>query len=1062
MSSQITINAGTVITVQNVEETTEIVSPLDTDLIAMGRGVETVHTTVEDFKAPLIALVTQSVIGSATPSSSPTGTETNGQSYRVSNTKVVPDPDDGSNDDIYTHFLTNTPDGSGGFLPIIVPASTSGLITKSGDSWVFIKDQVNPNRLIKITERAETTFRLNDVPIFDTGNQYLSLVDKAINGVTTINSNYRYVAISSFYAQRKSDGTFILNSTLTLSNSLTEGDPNDMDILCYLPITASRTVPASGVMRMYFKDNSATPKLQQAEVILDMSYFSLDTTYSFSFATKKVGLINTGFVDGINTKKGFPIGRDGYNVFNGTPFGLHRGFLELGNWGNVSDKEFRFVRMDRGSDGTVTLDIAVDVDGTQLAMLRSTIAASDFVGVYSGAMTWPGSGTPNRDYGIEVKIDCDAITEHFPAGAFTTSPFDGYTLDMAPLDYYTKQLVADRYSFTQGGYADYRAMWYLNGDYRLTPYGIKLPEGATNFSYNGFLDKNANILFGDKGGKIIAFGWENEDGTKYSGAENKTELSGEIPEGAHYVHLSTKTANIATTSFYVTGKFKNEEKRDFFSVQSAILDNTVPDGVYTAQKFTFRKKGKDINDVEILDGNDLALADDYSYNGVKVTGPSFGHLVNYKNGLRYFYNGNVNKIYTLDDNDNRVDLFTDVTHPTVWGASAKVGNGRAVLEVLKDKSVLFSLAFNDGDNRYYSLYKLKPDGTLTKCFNYSNDFYHKDWLPTSDPDYNKPGFANGCPVGDWSFTYAEGLILATEYGEGTSAYWAENNPSLGGNGRGVSACVWASNNQGDSWVKVLDLNDKKVPANGEADDNWKYATTTNYRKLQHIHVIRYDNYARRILVTNGDGQNYLWSIGIDDLKAFISTALPVDPNDFPVADTPSPVWTSYMICISNDLAPIMNYNSMRLQFTGLHPMEQGILLLHDAPREFNYFLHRNGYIDGVGNIEPTYNWENINDFDTTVEFTTSQVTTDGFVMNSIRFSKSEPILISHSASGKYCRIWGTYNGFQHRELLKTDQKIIKFGCRVFQHESGDLFISSGVDETPSTAGYVVVEKNRLN
>jgi len=94
-----------------------------------------VYTTLEKVQAQAAA----NVIGSAIPTQSPTGEETNGQSYRVSNTTGA--------EVTYTNFLTNVPDGSGGFLPVTQPDKTGGFLIKNTDGWVFSETPVDTDGL---------------------------------------------------------------------------------------------------------------------------------------------------------------------------------------------------------------------------------------------------------------------------------------------------------------------------------------------------------------------------------------------------------------------------------------------------------------------------------------------------------------------------------------------------------------------------------------------------------------------------------------------------------------------------------------------------------------------------------------------------------------------------------------------------------------------------------------------------------------------------------------------------------------------------------------------------
>ncbi|UAY56271.1 hypothetical protein [Arachidicoccus terrestris] len=1104
--SNSTVPVGTEIELQSIEDTAQVTEAFETDSVPIGRGGVTVHMPFGDFKGDIVKEATESYIGEiALNSELPDNPDNKPIWGDVTNTKIAPTPDDGSSDDIYNEFLDKNNE------PLVVPASTSGKFSYNGQYWSYIliyknllllienwsprkyktgeqcvhngglwaaKDyttaaadepgvsplwrpiSVPSIRLNKITENAATTFTYGDTRYADLGNTFLSMVDKAIREINVINSNYKYVSLKAWANTIKTDGTSAFNCTLTLSNNLTPGDPEDKDILCYVP---SLDVPDDGIVKLYFKDNLSSTALENVEIVFDTTGFIKDLLYAWTFGEKKLGVLNAGFINNITSTDGYPIGHDTYNVFTGAPFVIQRSLKNITCWGNVADKTFKFVRLIRDNNDRVIFDIAVYQNGAQISLLRSILLPENFSGLYTDSMPWGGSGSPNRDYGLTLTLDCDVIKSNFPAGAFTIVPLGDDVISLKKGDY-KRALLADYYDISSGvGYADYRGMWYAPGTYRRNTIGIRIPEGTQSLEYTGGMDKNANILFGDKNGKLIGYGWTDEDGvSKYSGDEIKTSMTIPVPAGAKFVHASTLYANVNSFRLYAVGNFKHEVKSDYYSIQDAILDHTVPDGVYTAQKYQFRKVGTNINYVQILDGNNLALADDYSYKGELIQGQHTGQLVHYKNGLYYFINGQTIEVYTQDEQGNVTYLFNQSMYPDVWALCPQQQQGRAVLEVLDDGSVLFALMMEVDGNRFYCLFKRKPDGTLTKCFKYSNDFYHKDWLDPSDPDYNKVGFGNGAPLGEWSFAYGAGLIFATEYGAGTSKYWAQNNTGLAGNARGVSSCAWVSPDDGDTWYKMFDLNDKKNPLNGESDDNWVYFTSTEYRKLAHIHTIRYDNYGRRILITNGDGQDYLWHLSIDDLLAFLTTATAVDPEVFPTANTPTPVWSSFMFCIKNEFEPNMNYNTMRPQYTAIFPIQQGLLLGHDAPREFMYLVHRNGYETNDVNVEPTYMWEQSTDFDTAEQYRVSQTLTDGFVMNMVRFGKGEPVLIGHSASGKYCRIWATYNGVEHRKVFESEEKVIKFGCRIFKHPSGDLLVSTDAALDSWHSGYYILRKNRLD
>src|SRR5690606_31485418 len=104
-----------------------------------------------------------------------------------------------------------------------------------------------------------------------------------------------------------------------------------------------------------------------------------------------------------------------------------------------------------------------------------------------------------------------------------------------------------------------------------------------------------------------------------------------IPVGAKYLHMSITLATVSSATLSFVGDFEYAETTDFESIQSAILDKTVQNGVYTSGKYLFRKNDTNINNVEVIDGSNLALADTYTASTLKQ-GTSQGQLAFYKDG----------------------------------------------------------------------------------------------------------------------------------------------------------------------------------------------------------------------------------------------------------------------------------------------------------------------------------------------------------------------------------------------------------------------------------------------
>lgn len=126
MSREIEVNESTKLTVQAINETTEIVTPLDTDVVAMGRGEETVHTTYKDLKEPIVAEGTASYLGPLIPTSEVPENPTN--------KPVWGDVGRSDTDQTFTNFLDSEGE------PITVLAiDTPGKLSYNGTSWSYVK-----------------------------------------------------------------------------------------------------------------------------------------------------------------------------------------------------------------------------------------------------------------------------------------------------------------------------------------------------------------------------------------------------------------------------------------------------------------------------------------------------------------------------------------------------------------------------------------------------------------------------------------------------------------------------------------------------------------------------------------------------------------------------------------------------------------------------------------------------------------------------------------------------------------------------------------------------------
>ena len=892
---------------------------------------------------------------------------------------------------------------------------------------------------------------INGTQQYDLNKRYSNLLDRAIKKISITGKNverFKFIQLKTL-SIKVSETSVSFSSKLCLLDSMSNAVvTKDLD----LDTSINKAPDSNGIFTVYSKASDT-----QVELVLDTKYFDLGVQYQYSATLKENGLLNYNAVEIVENKV-LPTDVIGAaNTYRGDSFALARGLKDITKKGDFSNRELHFLSLEKTAT-QVIVDFKVSDKKTGATIsYRQRVPNADFTGILNlGLFAFSGANYRTVNCGVAVTLDADYLNVHYQDQGVATWKISAIDANQPLLNKskITEIRALDQYDFSQPGYADYRGMWYATSTYRRMAVGIKIPDGATSIKATGGFDKNANILFGDINGQLLVGGyaWKDADGvTKYSGDDVVTTLDVAIPAGAKYLHMSTTLATVASATLNFVGDFEYVKKTDFESIQSAILDKTVQNGVYTAGKYLFRKNGADINTVEVIDSSNLALADTYTASELKQ-GMSKGQLVFYKDDKYYFYHGGNREIY-VEENGIKTTLTSPTLHPAAWALSLGQQQQRTVIEVLDDDSILFSMKETQVDgNITYSLWKMEVGGEPVRCFMYSNDFSTK-----AD---NSLQSANGCPLGEWSFAYAEGLVFATEYGEGTSKWWSDQGLS-GGNGKGVSSRVWVSNDNGNTWYICLNLNELKNSALPQSDSNWKYFTDTNAKNYCHIHMIKYDNYDKRIYVSNGDGENYLWSIDIASVKTWLASAVAINPTALPIyTQATGLTWNAVRLCTYQN-QPNINYHNMKFQMTALYPIEQGLLMGHDAPRDFMYIAHRKGILSqSTFRFEPSYNYERSTDFDFDYEFKASQDSTDGFVQVMTRNKKTDPILVFVSTSGKNCRIWATYNGFNHQVVFESSLKEVSFGCRAFFDEKGNVVLSTGAGASSANSGYYLLSINR--
>src|SRR5690606_37445741 len=124
----------------------------------------------------------------------------------------------------------------------------------------------------------------------------------------------------------------------------------------------------------------------------------------------------------------------------------------------------------------------------------------------------------------------------------------------------------------------------------------------------------------------------------------------------------------------------------------------------------------------------------------------------------------------------------------------------------------------------------------------------------------------------------------------------------------------------------------KISGTAESDGKWYYFSSTLARKWCHMHCIQIDRIRKKVLVTNGDNEDYIWSIDIASLNSWYDSATVVNPDVFPVYQTSDtyPDWHSVKIKpFATSVCSFAWYTNFAPQTVQFYPIGAGLILGHD-------------------------------------------------------------------------------------------------------------------------------------
>ena len=497
----------------------------------------------------------------------------------------------------------------------------------------------------------------------------------------------------------------------------------------------------------------------------------------------------------------------------------------------------------------------------------------------------------------------------------------------------------------------------------------------------GIFDKKANIALAKESGAVWDWGLKNADGTKYSGDGDIT-FARVSCKGYKFVAVSTRHTDI--DSLVVNARNYDEEGAvDSFS---SLKYSLVKDKSLSIQMFdaSINNNGNVFIDTE----RSIAMVDKLEFEDIPnsyittQTGLVYktsallevGHYTRckYYCGVQRSDGSNAPLLWKEDENGNQsqilrggnttpiISSYTNL-NGWIWSRQYAMDNvaDTAFIKELDDSELLIGITLSNlaTNETKYVIFKTANNQSvwvpkiITSCEHYQYDggYYSSYGYPTKNNSIHKDYF------------YRRKMILISEYGNGTPKYWKEKGVAK--NGNGVSGKVWFSIDNGNTFFKIFDFDEKinKNP-NDTSVGNWKWCKSYEGRMSIHIHGCYIDKINEKIWITNGDsatvdGVNLLLYI---DILTLISDIIndkiqPVDTSDL------MPKYSGEYLPEFNSMV-LQEYNhngnehysnviTKRATYQSycMFPNNKVLILGNDTARQLIYGIHRNTIYKGSNN-----------------------------------------------------------------------------------------------------------------
>lgn len=497
----------------------------------------------------------------------------------------------------------------------------------------------------------------------------------------------------------------------------------------------------------------------------------------------------------------------------------------------------------------------------------------------------------------------------------------------------------------------------------------------------GIFDKKANIALAKESGAVWDWGLKNADGTKYS-EDGDITFARVSCKGYKFVAVSTRHTDIE--SLVINARNYDEETAiDSFSSlkHSLVKDKRLPiqmfDACINKNKNVLIDTDRSIVMVDKLQFEDIPNSYITTQAGLVYKTSALlevGHYTKnkYYCGVQRNDNSNAPLLWKEDENGNQSQILkggdtppivSDYTNLSgwIWSRQYAMDNvaDTAFIKELDDSELLIGITLSNlaTNETKYVIFKTANNQSvwvpkiITSCEHYQYDgaYYSSYGYPTKNNSIHKDYF------------YDRKMILISEYGNGTPKYWKEKGVAK--NGNGVSGKVWFSIDNGNTFFKIFDFDEKinKNP-NDTSVGNWKWCKSYEGRMSIHIHGCYIDKINEKIWVTNGDsatvdGVNLLLYIDILTLILDIlnNKIQPVDASDLMpkysgeyLPDFNSMVLQEYN---HNGNEPYSNVITKRATYQSycMFPNNKVLILGNDTARQLIYGIHRNTIYKGSNN-----------------------------------------------------------------------------------------------------------------